>query len=140
MPSTWIRLKIFGELIGGAVVLPTSSSSPALAVTGNGGMYFAKAGLVVRPNAQVEVIVARKGRENASLRWGGTEGDHLLVGPCNSDAEWLVFAGGYLVGRPRCVDLVVRTDGEETQTAVGVGAACPGQNPPPERPVAGNPS
>lgn len=121
--------------IHNVVSLATSeSSSAALQVSRDGnGALFGKTGLVVRRNSRVELKVREEFADEVSVRWGQTvDTDHLIVGPCSSRAEWLVFAGGYVVQRVGCFDILVKGRSEQAKVAVGVGAPCPGQEPPPQ--------
>ena len=39
-------------------------------------------------------------------------------------ARWLAFAGGYWVGRPACVPLTVKADGQQKTVHIAVGKRC----------------
>jgi len=61
-----------------------------------------------------------------------SELDIRWYGDTAAGAHWLVFPGGYWVHRPLCLPLLVTAHGETERVRIGVGAACPGQEPPPE--------
>lgn len=69
--------------------------------------------------------------ETTQLGWGSPAdfGSAIATPGCPGDG-WLVFAGGFLVDEPRCVEIAVSTDGAEETAQIGVGAACEGQRPP----------
>jgi hypothetical protein len=95
---------------------------------------FAKSGLLVRPGSTFELVVPRRWRQHLTIAWGGTpRTSHLLVSDCGRDADtnWLAYAGGYYVDEPACVTLIVRAKGKDRRVRIGIGAACPGQPPPP---------
>ena len=55
----------------------------------------------------------------------------VRVGNCaGTGGGWAAFAGGYRVDHPACVPVIVRAGGKEQQVHIGVGTACPGQQPP----------
>ena len=117
------------------VLLATSkSASTALQVARlESSGLFGKTGLLVRRNSRVELRVPEEFADEVLVGWGGTnDTDHIVVGPCSSEAEWLVFAGGYVVERVGCFDITVRSRSEQTTVSMGIGAPCPGQEPPPQ--------
>jgi hypothetical protein len=97
---------------------------------------FAKAALMVKPGARAEIIVPSASMGNLSVEWGNTtkraRTTHVTVGPCEGPDNWLVYPGGYYVPDPSCVQATVRVAGIDHSIAVGVGAPCPGQEPPPQ--------
>lgn len=97
---------------------------------------FAKQGLFVASGASFALIVPAEWVGRLTIGWGspGPRTTHLLVSGCKatgSQERWLVFAGGFWVGEPACVPLLVKTAGQEQTVLIGVGAACPGQAAPP---------
>jgi hypothetical protein len=95
---------------------------------------FAKDGLLVKRQAPFELIVPRLWRDRVGLEWGNTvRTDHLKFTGCPANtpgAKWLAFAGGYYVPKPACVPLIVKTPRATQRVRIGVGKACPGQQPP----------
>jgi hypothetical protein len=97
---------------------------------------FAKAGLFVASGASVALIVPPEWLGRVTIGWdnSGMRTTHLFVSRCKttgSQKRWLVFAGGFWVGEPACVPLLVRSGAQEQKVQIGVGAACPGQVAPP---------
>ena len=128
------------EVVLGAVALPTSPGSRALQAADIGGeagvpALFAKTGIVVRAGVAAELEVDVPAGERAGIGWGGepSHPSQRFAVPACPDARgtgWLAFPGGYWVDRPGCLPLVVRAGGQEQRVRVGVGRACPGQQPP----------
>ena len=86
--------------------------------------YWAKQGLFVRSGrTPVDVIVPRAWRNRVAITWGRTSSVGLHVLGCTqSGDEWVVYAGGFHVGRPSsCVPLIVRVDGHTVWVNVAVG-------------------
>lgn len=124
-------------VVADAVALPTAESADRALQTshreeGPAPNHFAKAGLAVRPGVAFTIEVDA-GPETTQLGWGNTVdfGSAIATPGCTGNG-WLVFAGGFLVDEPRCVEVAVRTDDAEETARIGVGAACEGQQPPPE--------
>lgn len=119
------------------VALPTVN---ALQASGSGesdpsARMFAKAGIFVASGASLALIVPAEWVGRLTIGWGnpGKRTTHLFVSGCKatgSQKRWLGFAGGFWVGEPACVPLVVRSGAQEQAVYVGVGAACPGQSAP----------
>ena len=130
------------QVIGDAVAIVTSTTSKAALQTSATGdpnpskRLFAKNGLLVRKNTRSEFVVPTTWHNRLSFLWGNAgpqvPTEHLVVGPCDSAAEWVAFPGGYVVAEPACVSFVVRTTDGDHQVKVGVGAPCDGQRPPPQ--------
>jgi hypothetical protein len=99
--------------------------------------YFSKTGLLVRTgkgSAELRILRGEHGR--LALAWGNTGHGGLAsrgfrVGPCPGGIGYIAFPGGFYVDRPHCARLIVRVRGHDHTARVGVGAACPGQRPPP---------
>jgi hypothetical protein len=130
------------QVILGVVALPTSEAGPALQAGpgGNGADFptlFAKTGLIVRAGAQVELETPEQPGNRTAVGWGSWTQEaptrRFVVPGCPDDrgTGWLAYAGGYYADRPLCLPLSVRSGGREQQVRIGVGAACPGQQPPP---------
>jgi hypothetical protein len=130
------------EVIGDAIALVTSATSETALQTSETGdadpsqRLFAKNGLLLRTRTQSELIVPSGWRDRLSFHWGNAGSqestEHLVAGPCDGEASWIAFPGGYLVADPACVDFIVRTTDGDHRVTVGVGAPCDGQRPPPE--------
>ena len=88
------------------------------------GFRFSKFGLLVRRDRSVSLEVVRAPGE-ALLDYGHTDPPALgvRVGPCQSEHEWVVFAGGVWVTEPGCVELAAAS-GETASVRLGVGLAC----------------
>ena len=98
---------------------------------------FAKQRLVIQPGTTFELIVPAAWTSRLSIGWGnpGTPTTHLWVTSCPSKkpgARWLAYAGGFWIAKAACVPLVVKTATAQRTVHIGVGAACPGQAPPPK--------
>ena len=120
-------------VLGDAVAMLTTETSDTALQTSLSGdadptrRLFAKSGLLLRTGEHAELS-----SEDAWLAWGSNAVDRRLdAGPCQGEPGWLAFAGGYLVSDPGCVAVTVTVDGEDFPYTVGVGAPCPGQQPPP---------
>jgi len=124
------------------VALPTGRALQANRTGDPGARLFAKDGLYIRRGASFDLIVPHDSRDRLSINWGfpGDATHHLrvpgcrptrTVNPIRDEDAWLVYAGGYTVPEPACVSLVVKAGQTEQTVRVGVGAACPGQRPPP---------
>jgi hypothetical protein len=128
------------QVIGNAVALVTSrTSNTALQTSATGDAnpahrLYAKNGLLVRTNTRSELIVPPQWRNRLSFRWGNAGAqnatEELVVGPCDGDAPWIAFPGGYVVADPACVDFIVRAPDGDHRVSVGVGAPCAGQREP----------
>jgi hypothetical protein len=134
----------------GTVALTTRAALGA-GPAGNGSdptaRYFAKDGLQFRAGSSFDLVVAPEWRGRLSLGWGNPaqRTTHLKVAGCrwmmspsqsSPPGAWLGFAGGYWVPRPACVTVLVRVGHRQRRVRIGLGAACPGEQPPP-RPLAG---
>jgi hypothetical protein len=99
--------------------------------------YFSKTGLLLRTGkgtAELRIPHGERGRLGVS--WGNSSRDGiasrvLRVAPCPGGIGYVAFPGGYFVDEPHCARLVVRVRDRDHVTRVGLGAACPGQQPPP---------
>ena len=94
--------------------------------------YFAKTGLWWRGNAEVEISVAPEFQPRLAIGWGGPAAPAYSINAnCGlSDDDWMVAAGGYWVTEPMCAAVIVRSGAHEQRINLGIGKACPGQNPP----------
>lgn len=133
------------EVVLGVVALPSSPSHPALQTihTGEGHgprRLFAKTGLIIRSRTTFELIVPAQVADHMSIGWGGapaTPGHRVVVSNCTTtaDSRWLAYAGGYWIDRPACVPLIVKVGTRQQQVRIGLGAPCPGQQPPQGQPI-----
>ena len=106
---------------------------------------FAKDGLFIRRGASFELLVPEQWRGRLAVGWGspGLPTTHLRVPGCRPTQrmpsssrwdltdQWLMYPGGYSVPQVACVSVVVKAGQAEQTVRIGVGAACPGQSPPP---------
>lgn len=100
------------------------------------GRLFAKAGLYIASGASFSLIVPADWVGRLTIGWGspGQRTTHLYVRDCaasGSQKRWLAFAGGFWIGQPACIPLLVKTASQEQTVQIGLGAPCPGQAPPP---------
>lgn len=98
-----------------------------------GARFFAKTGLLVAPKANLLLSVPEEWMGKASIGWGSpaTHTMALSISGCDAGDRWLVFAGGFWVGEPACIPLLVHTVTMQRKVMIGVGKACPGQAEPP---------
>ena len=118
------------------VVLPTGQALQAGWTGEHAGFpLFAKDGLVIRAGARFELIVSDSDRSRLRIGWGcARPTTRLEVSRCQTtdpSKPWLAYAGGYFVSEPGCVSVVVKAANQTRRVRIGVGAACPGQDPPP---------
>jgi hypothetical protein len=123
-----------------SVALPTSDSYRAALQTSEQGQFahdragrlFAKQGLYFKPGHAFEVIVPDEFRDRMSIGWA-TRSWRVTVGDCvGVPTEWMALVGGYWVADPLCAELIVRSVDGEQRVKIGLGAPCPGQDPPPQ--------
>lgn len=125
----------------GVVDLPVSPETPALttALTGNGNgplRLFAKTALVIKPDARFELIVPAHFADRLSIGWGnpGMPSHRVTVDECgHQGGAWLGYPGGYWIDHPACVPIIVRVGDQQRTVHIGLGTACPGQQPPTQR-------
>jgi hypothetical protein len=125
------------QVIDGVVALQTieTSSRPLqlgrTVATESGELQFAKTGLIVRSGTEFEIVVSPPPGVQAFVSWGNTGKGQptqlFMVGPCEAQATWIAFPGGYFVSEAACVDLIVKHRNIDNQVSVGVGASCDGQ-------------
>lgn len=88
---------------------------------------FAKTGLVVAPAADATLTAeARSGR--ALIGWGAEPAPALTFAGCpGASDDWVVFAGGFYVTEPTCVDLTIENAaGERAELTVRIAVdVCP---------------
>lgn len=126
------------QIIGGVVALPTASSARTALQTSATNHFdsafrlFAKTGLYIRADAELELRVPPEFQDRVAIGWGdpGTPTHAILAFPCDADEEWLSFIGGIWIADPECIALEVVTGGVVETFKMGVGTACPGQEAP----------
>jgi hypothetical protein len=124
------------EVLFGVVALPTGTSLQASPhpTQPRSARHFAKYGLFVR-RGDVVLVVPKELRDRFSIGWGRPDfrTSRLRIRNCGPATRWWVYAGGFGVREPACVDLHVvdRAHGDRRTVQIGVGVACPGQDPPP---------
>ena len=126
------------QIIGGVAALRTSESTGYASQTAAQGRYedptlrlAAKTPLFVRRGSVFELRVPESFHDRVAIGWGSIPTHRLAVGPCESDTEWLFFPGGVWVADPECVTLeIVLQDSTVETFQLGIGAPCPGQQPP----------
>ena len=115
---------------GGFVALP--SGTLQLGREGSAGsefegFRFAKFGLLVRRDRTVSLeVVDSPGRAVLEYVHPDTPASVVGVGPCSSEREWVVFAGGVWATEPGCVELLVASGDERLGVRLPVGAPCDG--------------
>ena len=128
------------EVVLGVVALHTSQAAPFALQTSRSGeadpaaRLFSKSGLEVKSRTAFEIVVPDEVASRLSIGWGSParRTRRLAVPGCDSDSPWLVYAGGYWVRQAACQPLLVRAGRREQRVLVGIGAPCPGQQPPPQ--------
>lgn len=98
---------------------------------------FAKDGLVLKARTAFQLIVPDSDRSRLRIGWGSparptTRLEVLRCQTTDPSKPWLAYAGGYFVSEPGCFSLTVKSGNRTRQVDIGVGAACPGQRPPPD--------
>ena len=123
------------------VSLPDPANSPALGTSRDprpatpGLALFAKDGLGIKTGGSWRISVPAEAVGHLLIGWGSPGVPSLGVGPptCQlpaSSSGWMWFPGGYWTDRAGCYPLVVEAGGRSQPVTVGVGAPCPGQQPP----------
>lgn len=130
------------SLVLGVVAVPGADGTPRALQTANadGGLWEGTKSALIVPNggAFFTLLVPEEVRDRMYI-WGwGSDGFkfEIRVPGCERSEffvdEWLVFGGGLAVREPECLPLLVSDGSEEKRVMVGIGAPCPGQDPPPE--------
>lgn len=125
-------LRIIGEV---AALRTTGWSQPAVPARhaldaehpGSPAYLLApKTPLFVRRGVTFELRIAEGYRDRAAVRFGMSDPTRaLLVGPCDSEREWILFTGRVLLTEPACVTLeIVLADGRIEPFRVGIGVPC----------------
>jgi len=107
-----------------AVALPGPETRHEIGRTDeDSGLGFAKVGLLVRAGTASEIAVTDSDHR---IGWGSTDiAQRLVVPACAGAAEWLVYAGGFLVPEPACMTLTVDTDDGSDEISFPIDAPCP---------------
>jgi hypothetical protein len=127
------------------VALPTGQALQANAQPGGPGAFFAKDGLLIRRGAAFDIVVPDSWRGRLTVTWGSLAKptSHLRIPGCrptermpasgrwDAGDAWLAYPGGYWVSKRACVSVVIESGQAQQPVAIGVGASCPGQGPPP---------
>lgn len=106
-------------------VLATAPSGEAAP----GARRFAKDGLLIKPGSSFELIVPDSWLGRLSIGWGSPakRAGRVVVRNCVAPqprTRWLAFAGGYWVGKPACVPLVVRAGAQQRAVHISIGKRC----------------
>lgn len=119
---------------GGFVALPSAGLLPSgslqLGRTGSAGselegFRFSKFGLLVRRARSVSVeVTGSPGEAVLDYVHPDTPAGVMRVGPCISEREWVVFAGGVWVIEPGCVEVLATSGNESVAVQLPVGAPC----------------
>ena len=119
---------------GGFVALPSDGWSPSgvlqLGRLGSEGsdledFRFSKFGLLVRRDRSVSVeVIGSPGKAVLEYVHPDAPARVVRVGPCSSEREWVVFAGGVWVTEPRCVEVLAASGNESVLVRLPVGAPC----------------
>ena len=119
---------------GGFVALPSEGSPPSgllqLGRMGSAGselegFRFSKFGLLVRRDRLVSVeVIGSSGTAVLEYVHPDVPARVVRVGPCSSEREWVVFAGGVWVTEPGCVEVLAASGNESVPVRLPVGAPC----------------
>jgi hypothetical protein len=131
------------------VALPTGRALQTNRGSDPAAWLFAKEGLLIRRGRSFDLVVPDDLRGRLAFGWGSPAkrtsqlrvagcrptGTILQPGPSpahyRESDEWLAYPGGYWVSEPACVYVLVIAGQAKQTVRIGVGAACPGQSPPP---------
>jgi hypothetical protein len=88
--------------------------------------FWAKWGALVRAGTgeSVSISVARPWRRHAVIGWGNGEASSVEFLPCESDATWLAYAGGFSLKKRGCVPFDVRSGDRVQRVRIAFGRAC----------------
>jgi hypothetical protein len=91
-------------------------------------LRFAKTGLLIRTGETFEIVAAGDFR----FMWGNRRDPvkRLRAPGCDGSKPWMGFPGGFYVSEAGCIEVIVRQGDSEATIKIGVGALCPGQEPP----------
>lgn len=126
------------------VALPTQfalQAAPSLEAD-PAARLFAKDGLQIRRSMAFDLVVPDEWVGRLLIGWGSPAKRTTqlyvpgcqpkeTVNPLRPTDDWIAYAGGYWVKDPACVGLTVKAGNAQQTVRIGVGAACPGQAPPP---------
>ena len=115
---------------GGFVALPSGDlqlGRMGSAGTEFEGFRFSKFGLLVRRDRVLSLgVVNSLGEAVLEYVHPDKPARVVRVGPCPSDREWVVFAGGVWVTEPGCLELVAASGDERLPVRLPVGGPCAG--------------
>ena len=122
------------RVVLGQVIVAGGTGDRALQTVRSGEVepsqrLWSKTGLLTYDDREVVLEVPQG--QSYWIGWGNPSvpSKRLIIQGC-SGAAWTVFVGGFWTDAPKCVDLLVRTGGQQATVAVGLGDPCPGQSPP----------
>lgn len=117
------------QVLENAVALVTSKSAreplPIRPDLDHAGKVWSKTGLWIRTGVPSDIAVI--GPAWATVMWNNQPPgpvSTLHVPACESNHEWINFAGGYVIREAACVTLEVRTGGSSVRARIPVGAPC----------------
>lgn len=125
----------------GSVAVPNPALAPALQTgrdpspSSSVTTFFAKDGLGIKIRTRWRIIVAPESVAHLRIGWGSPAVPGLSVAPSSTcdvqtSTGWLWYPGGYWTDQPGCYAVIVEVGTRQQQVNVGVGAPCPGQQPP----------
>lgn len=125
----------------GTLALPDPTNAPALQTarqpdpTSPVLSLFAKAGLGVRLGSRWRLVVPPAAQDHLRIGWGSPGTSTVVIPPAacsqTSRTGWFWYPGGYWTDKPGCYAVIVEVgEDQRQQVNVGVGAPCPGQEPP----------
>lgn len=127
------------RVVLGVVALPRADTGPALQTSRDDEAgelrLFAKAGLIIRAGAGFRLSVPPAERGRLAIGWGNSVAlsSRLVIPGCHSaeGGRWIGYPGGFFVRSVMCATVDVEAGGRTQPVHIGVGAPCPGQDPPP---------
>jgi hypothetical protein len=125
----------------GVVALPIAPKAVALQTAISGlpdpsTRLFSKTGLLIRTGTKSELAIPPAWAGRMRIGWANgpaRPGPGLQVNchPYPGDRSgWLAYPGGFWLGHPACVPLLIKTGGRTQRVQIGLGTPCPGQRPP----------
>ncbi len=91
------------------------------------GGYFAKAGVDIRSDEPVVILVPDRLREEMAVGWGFSEATtwEATFEPCGDGEEWRAYSGGFWVRNPLCATLLVSLSAQRNkEITLGIGVSC----------------
>ncbi len=125
LPSGY-RIIVSGVALPDGAILHANVNPTA----GPDDRLFSKSPLYVRTGVSADLRLSSP-YAHAAIGWGSPPFPSLHVGvrACVSRTDarrsaWLIYSGGYWVGKPTCLGILVSTASERKTARVGVEAAC----------------